>query len=161
MTTKGIIGRNISRYRTAIGHTQQRMAVEMGISSSYLSYLERGERNPTVEKLEAIATYLGVPVIALFEDDRPREIFAHTVYSADAKFFYQPEREFCSHPILGDYIGWGLKAHVYTDSKWSIAGVLHDIATNREQVAHMADCLNRSQVQPVHLMDVVEDFLAV
>lgn len=161
MTINPLIGRNITRYRTALGITKQNMALDMGISSSYLHYLEKGEKNPTADKLQSIADYLGIPVIALFEEDRPRDIFPHTVYSDDAKFFYQPEREFCVHPIIGTYIGWGIKAYVYTDEQWSVAGVLHDIATDREQVAGMAERLNRNQVQPVHLMDVVEDLLAV
>ena len=45
----------IKEMRTAKGYTQEKAAENLGIKQSYYSRIERGEANPTVEKLFAIA----------------------------------------------------------------------------------------------------------
>ncbi len=48
--------------------TQEEFARRAGISVSFASLLERGERSPSFETLFTVATALGVPVHELFRD---------------------------------------------------------------------------------------------
>lgn len=47
--------------------SQEDLALEAGINKNYLSDLERGNRNPTVEVLNKIAQALEIPISTLFE----------------------------------------------------------------------------------------------
>jgi transcriptional regulator with XRE-family HTH domain len=40
-----LLGRNVRRYRKLKGMTQEQLALEAGMERSYVSDLERGERN--------------------------------------------------------------------------------------------------------------------
>ncbi len=54
--------------REAKGIRQQKMARDLGISQSLLSYLEQGARRPTLEIAVKVAAYLGLGVQHLFPD---------------------------------------------------------------------------------------------
>ncbi len=43
------------------------MAAEAGIHRSYLAGIESGRRNPSLQNIAKIASALGVPVVALFD----------------------------------------------------------------------------------------------
>jgi len=43
------------------------MAAEVGIHRSYLAGIESGRRNPSLQNIAKIATALGVPIAALFD----------------------------------------------------------------------------------------------
>lgn len=46
-----------------------------GLSTSYLSLLERGKRKPTLETLEKVCRYLGIPVsVLVFVGSNPEEL---------------------------------------------------------------------------------------
>jgi len=60
-------GRRIRRLREARGWNQERMAAEVGIHRSYLAGIESGRRNPSLQNIAKIATALGVPIAALFD----------------------------------------------------------------------------------------------
>lgn len=62
------IGRRIRQLRTTGSRrwTQEEMAERAGISVSFVSMIERGERMPHVETLAAIADALTVPLAQLF-----------------------------------------------------------------------------------------------
>ena len=60
------VGKNILKARTAKGWSQQALAGEADLSLRYLAGVERGEENPSLETLLAIAGALGI---------LPRELF--------------------------------------------------------------------------------------
>ena len=64
-----IIGRNIARYREAAGLTQTTLAEKIGISTAFVSRVERGQKRMKVETLYATAKALDVSVDALLSTD--------------------------------------------------------------------------------------------
>jgi transcriptional regulator with XRE-family HTH domain len=61
-----ILGRNIRRVREALDASQEEIAFRAGMNRPYLSDVERGARNPTVEVVERIAKALKVDPAELF-----------------------------------------------------------------------------------------------
>jgi transcriptional regulator with XRE-family HTH domain len=55
-----IVGRNLRRYRTAHGYSQEGFADYLGVHRTYFGAVERGERNLTLQTLERIADVIGV-----------------------------------------------------------------------------------------------------
>lgn len=55
-----LLGRNVRRYRKLKGMTQEQFALEADMERSYVSDLERGERNPSVRALGRLADALSV-----------------------------------------------------------------------------------------------------
>jgi len=55
-----VVGVNVRRYRKARGYTQEQLAIYADVGSYYLSRLELGKENPTIETLQKIANALGV-----------------------------------------------------------------------------------------------------
>jgi transcriptional regulator with XRE-family HTH domain len=65
-----LLGENVRRYRKLKGMTQEQLALDAGMERSYVSDLERGQRNPSVRSLGRLAQALGVsPHLLLIEDD--------------------------------------------------------------------------------------------
>jgi transcriptional regulator with XRE-family HTH domain len=63
--TRGLrleIGRQLREARLDAGHTQVNMAAEIGMPSTYLSEVETGKHNITLDTLAGIASYLGLDV---------------------------------------------------------------------------------------------------
>lgn len=69
MDMRKLAGRNVRRYRNAVGMTQEQLAERSGFSQQYISGLERGLRNPTIVSLFELAQALGVTPVALIEPD--------------------------------------------------------------------------------------------
>ncbi len=65
MDMRKLVGRNFARLRAESGLTQEAVAERAGLTQQYLSSLERGQRNPTVETLWALAQALGVSHVEL------------------------------------------------------------------------------------------------
>lgn len=59
------IGLNIRKYRKQMKLSQVDLAVEVGIDRSYLSEIENGRVNPTINILYAIADSLNVSIVDL------------------------------------------------------------------------------------------------
>jgi transcriptional regulator with XRE-family HTH domain len=55
-----LLGQNVRRERLHRGLTQDKLAEDAGMRRSYLSDLERGVRNPSVDALGRLAVALGV-----------------------------------------------------------------------------------------------------
>ncbi len=64
------LGARIRRLRVARGWTQEQLAERAGVHYKYLGDVERGMRNPALFNIARIARALGVPVAALFVDER-------------------------------------------------------------------------------------------
>lgn len=63
-----IIGKRIQQIRKARGHTQQQFAEMIGISTNYLSDIERGKSSVRMDKLVAIINALDCSADDLFVD---------------------------------------------------------------------------------------------
>lgn len=59
------LGRNIRRIRQARGLTQEGMAEHLRVSAKYLSELERGKRNLSLQAVERLASDLEQAPLAL------------------------------------------------------------------------------------------------
>jgi len=66
------VAENLRTLRLANGLTQQEVASRANITVSYVSMLERGNRSPPLETLEALAKALKVPPLQLLESTRVR-----------------------------------------------------------------------------------------
>ncbi len=67
MDVRKRVGRNLKKYRKLKGLSQEALALECGLHRTYVSGVERGVRNPTVDVLEQLAEPLGVPSARLLE----------------------------------------------------------------------------------------------
>ncbi|MEI7705281.1 MAG: helix-turn-helix transcriptional regulator [Deltaproteobacteria bacterium] len=56
---------NVRRLREKKKLSQKALADKVGISVSYVSMLERGQRSPPLETIEKMAKALGVPAASL------------------------------------------------------------------------------------------------
>lgn len=59
-------GRRVQQLRKQQHKTQEDLADEVGVSTVYMSHIERGERNTTLDKIAKIATALHVMIKELF-----------------------------------------------------------------------------------------------
>ena len=67
MDLRAVVGRNVRRLREQRGLQQDALAHDAGLHVTYLSGIENGRRNPTLEVLERLARGLGVPETQLVE----------------------------------------------------------------------------------------------
>lgn len=67
------LGRRVRHLRVAKGLTQEKFAELCEISPRYISELERGEANATVNVLEPIAASLGIKLKDLFDIEHESE----------------------------------------------------------------------------------------
>ena len=65
-STKDIFRNNLKYYRTQQNLTQEELSELCGISSDYLSEIERGKKTPSFKKLDLIANGLNIEVYQLF-----------------------------------------------------------------------------------------------
>lgn len=63
-----IFGRNVRKARLAKGWSQEQLAFEANLQRSYISEIETGKRNPTLDVVETIARVLEVRVIELLAE---------------------------------------------------------------------------------------------
>jgi transcriptional regulator with XRE-family HTH domain len=66
METKQLLGARIKSLRRARERTQEEVAERVGLSVNYLSRIERGLENPTLDLLLGIAEMLKVEPVDLF-----------------------------------------------------------------------------------------------
>ena len=66
---RDILGKNMRRLRAARGLSQEALAHECGINRTYLSGVERAERNVSVDNIARIAKGLKVDPWKLLKDD--------------------------------------------------------------------------------------------
>ena len=73
MTLGQLVAQNLRAMRLQRKLTLKSLAQEAGISVSYVSMLERGQRSPPLDTLEALAEALGVSPLALLLPELPRQ----------------------------------------------------------------------------------------
>lgn len=65
---KSGIGEKIQKYREAAGLSQERLAETVGLSSNFISYIERGVKQPSLENFIKIANAINVSADLLLSD---------------------------------------------------------------------------------------------
>lgn len=66
METKKVVGMRIKSLRRARGYSQEKLAEIIGINPKYLSSIERGEENPTLDLLIRLSQGLKVEMHEIF-----------------------------------------------------------------------------------------------
>lgn len=61
------LGQRIKRLRKEKGMTQEDLAFKVDVDRSYMGFVERGEKNPTLDKLIKIAQSLNISLPELFK----------------------------------------------------------------------------------------------
>lgn len=64
------IARNLRRWRTTRELTLSELAEQAGVAKSTVSLIERGQGNPSIDTVWALAGALGVPFTSLFHDEQ-------------------------------------------------------------------------------------------
>ena len=67
MDARHRLAANLRRLRRERGLSQEQFALEHGIDRTYVSGVERGERNPTLVNVSRLAGALGVELTVLLE----------------------------------------------------------------------------------------------
>lgn len=82
-------GRNFKALRLASGMSQEAFADKCGFARSYMSRIERGAANPSLDAIEVLAVALKVEVMALFESTAPAKnaTAIEVPFAADGSFF--------------------------------------------------------------------------
>ncbi|MCD2497509.1 helix-turn-helix domain-containing protein [Microbacterium nymphoidis] len=62
---KSVLGARVREIRQARGQTQEALTEHLGVTQRYLAGIERGERNLTLDSIEALAAQLGVGAASL------------------------------------------------------------------------------------------------
>lgn len=62
---KSVLGARVRDLRFARGLTQEGLAEELGVTPRYLAGIERGERNLTLDSIDALAAQLQVTSLSL------------------------------------------------------------------------------------------------
>lgn len=58
-------GKKLAEVRTEKGITQEKLAFEIGVDRTYISYIERGKRNPSLYLMWRLAQLLQVSLVKL------------------------------------------------------------------------------------------------
>lgn len=66
---KDTLSRNVKALRLSLHLTQESLAKRAGLSSQFVSLLERGQRNPTLDVLESLSKALSVTPSELLATD--------------------------------------------------------------------------------------------
>ena len=69
-STNEIIKYNIKYYRNLKGLTQEKLGELSGVSTDYISELERGKKTPSIKRLDLIARALDVEIYKFFIADK-------------------------------------------------------------------------------------------
>ncbi len=71
MRLREVFSRNVRLYRIHIGLSQEDLAAESGLDRTFVSSLERGVRNISIDNIELICSALSLPASELVADDFP------------------------------------------------------------------------------------------
>lgn len=69
MSIQNTFGNNVRKLRESKGWSQDKLSEESGLHRTYISGIERGVRNPTIEIVNEVATALEVKPGILFEEE--------------------------------------------------------------------------------------------
>lgn len=63
---KKAFGKQLQHYRERAGYSQESLAEQIGCSTIFISYIERGEKSPSLDTLVKLANSLNISVDILF-----------------------------------------------------------------------------------------------
>ena len=69
MAARLVVAENIRKIREYRGYSQERLGEICDLHRTYVSSVERGKRNITVDSIERFAIALGVSIPTLFNED--------------------------------------------------------------------------------------------
>lgn len=67
MSLSEVVSHKVKKLRSQNKLSQEGLAAKAGISVSYVSMLERGQRSPALSTIDKLGEALGVPPIALLK----------------------------------------------------------------------------------------------
>lgn len=76
---KRAVGHRVRTLRHSRALTQKELALRAGVHPTYLAGIERGERNPGLENIAAIATALEVDAVELFRSKGPWRAYLQVI----------------------------------------------------------------------------------
>ena len=88
---RAILSRNIKRFRNRLGLSQLHLALELGISTTFLSDIETGKKWVSAQTLTQIAKALKIEVYELF---KPEKTVRDDVSAAVAKYLDDVDETF-------------------------------------------------------------------
>ncbi len=68
MNIKILFGKNVREFREFRGWSQDKLSEESGLHRTYISGIERGFRNPTIEIVHKISVALQIQISDLFKE---------------------------------------------------------------------------------------------
>ncbi|MDO4356639.1 MAG: helix-turn-helix transcriptional regulator [Clostridia bacterium] len=74
MDARELLGKRIRSIRSQMGLSQEEVAFRCGMQPSHIGFLERGQRNPSLETLERLALGLGISLSELFDYDQEPKV---------------------------------------------------------------------------------------
>jgi transcriptional regulator with XRE-family HTH domain len=66
VSLRTLVSLNVLRFRTERGWTQEELAYEAGLHRTYISQVEKGTRNVSIDTIECIVAALEIDVRELF-----------------------------------------------------------------------------------------------
>jgi CheY-like chemotaxis protein len=69
---KVVLAHAIKQQRSALGISQEELAARAGLHRTYVSEVERGERNPSITSVEKLAQALEISMTSLFDPTLPQ-----------------------------------------------------------------------------------------
>lgn len=113
------IGQQIKIYRKKKGYTLDDLSDRCGLSTSYLSLLERGKNNPTLLSIQSICTALDISMSDLFADMEKNRFLIRK----DERELLFSERETVQYYSL-------------SDSSWPVQLITIEVDDNDEHTSH-------------------------
>lgn len=77
---KAVIGQNVAQYRTQAGLTQEQLSERIGVSTAFISQLERGQKMMRLPTLRTVARSLNVSCDALLYPPGPEASIDNILY---------------------------------------------------------------------------------
>jgi transcriptional regulator with XRE-family HTH domain len=88
---RGLLSQNIKRYRNRLGLSQLQLALELGISITFLSDIEHGKKWVSAQTLSQIAKALKIEIYELF---KPEQGIREDITAAVARYLDDVDETF-------------------------------------------------------------------
>ena len=125
----------IKEYRKKNKLSQFEMAEECGVHSDTISLIEREQENLKLETLQKLAAYIGCTVSEMLQGNVTYRVIESSVI----------DEEGTAHRVYG--------VEVIERTK------ILDVFTNYEEAQQFIDLCNQLELSPIHIRDVIDDYL--
>ncbi len=132
------VGEKIRVIRNLMNETQEEFAEHCDISPEAVSSIERNVYLPRLETLQKISEYTGISPGSLLND-----------------FLYITHKEIKTSEDGNKYVCYGI--NVYENNK--LIKSLSDVFLDRVTAENFVEMCNTCQLHPIHLSDIIEDYL--